>query len=59
MSKNDDEHATGTPLEVLEVTSESGRGFEILGPCIQLASIIYLEGRRHSGKSGAGLEKGL
>ena len=38
------EHATGSPLKVLEVKSESGWGFDIPGPCIQLAS-INLEGR--------------
>jgi hypothetical protein len=33
------EHATGSPLKVLGSESESGWGFEIPGPCIQLASI--------------------
>jgi hypothetical protein len=33
------EHATGSPLKVLGSESESGWGFEIPDPCIQLASI--------------------
>ena len=44
------EHATGSPLKAYGSESESGRGLDVPGPCIQLAS-INLEG-------GASLEKG-
>src|ERR1019366_7192447 len=43
------EHATGSPLKAYGSESESGWGFDIPGPCIQLAS-INLEG----GASGKG-----
>ena len=33
------EHATGSPLKAYGSESERGWGFEIPGPCIQLASI--------------------
>ena len=33
------EHATGSPLKAYGSESESGWGFEIPDPCIQLASI--------------------
>ena len=34
------EHATGSPLKAYGSESESGRGLDVPGPCIQLASII-------------------
>ena len=40
---DDGEHATGSPLKAYGSESESGWGFDIPGPCIQLAS-INLEG---------------
>ena len=49
------EHATGSPLKAYGSESESGWGFDIPGPCIQLASITS---RRQRSWKGAQARKG-